>query len=130
MRTFRGLRSMKTRDELVEQEVGVDRARGRFWMELHAQERALAVPYAFVRAVVEILEPRRPAGGQRPLVHGIAMVLGRDVAARRAHHGARLVLAAVSELELVGVGAGSERQDLVTEADAEDGALLLHHSPH
>src|SRR5437870_5541999 len=114
---------MDGRDELIEQKAGVNRARCRFRMELHAQEWPLAVPYAFVRAVVEILEPRRPARGQRPLVHGMTVVLGRDVAARRAHHGARLVLAAVSELELVGVGAGSERQDLVTEADAEDWAL-------
>src|SRR3989441_7290821 len=36
----------------------------------------------------------------------------------------------MSKLELVGVAARRERQDLMTETDAEDRALLGHHAPH
>ena len=64
-----------------EMRFGIDRTRRRFRIELHADERELPVTNAFIRTVVEIPKPRQPARRQRPLVHGIAVILGRDVAA-------------------------------------------------
>src|SRR5438046_10562932 len=80
--------------------------------------------------VVEIPKPRQPASRQRPLVHDIAVILGRDVAAGCADHDTGLILAAVSELELVGVGNGGERHDLTTETDGENWTPVRLHAPH
>ncbi len=63
----------------------------------------------------------RPAARQAGRVHGEAVVLAGDVAALGALFEAGLVLAAVAELELVGRPAGGQGQDLVAEADPEEG---------
>ena len=56
--------------------------------------------------------------------HGVAVVLAGDVAAPREQVLHRLVHAAVAVGQLVGVAAGGEREDLVPEADAEDGLAV------
>ena len=52
------------------------------------------------------------------------MVLRRDVAPRRPQIDAGLVHAAVAVLHLVGLRAGRQREQLVAEADPEDGDVL------
>ena len=61
------------------------------------------------------------SGGQRLVAHRVAVVLAGDVAAPREQILHRLVHAAMPVGQLVGVAAGGEREDLVAEADAEDG---------
>mmetsp|Transcript_29981 Transcript_29981/g.86252 ORF Transcript_29981/g.86252 Transcript_29981/m.86252 type:complete len:264 (+) Transcript_29981:3781-4572(+) len=59
------------------------------------------------------------------------MVLRGDVASRRAQIDARLVHAAIPELHLEGLRSRRERQQLIPEADAEDGRWrrARHHLP-
>ena len=85
------------------------------------EKKGSSVADALVRAVVDVREPGLQSSGSVVGVDGEAVVLGGDVAARRSRL-TRLVVAAVAVLELVGVGAGGERHDLVAEADAEDRA--------
>ena len=96
--------SFQAPQETVEQEFGVGRAGRGLGMELDAHERLGDVPDALVRPVVGVREPGLPGPGEAPDVDREAVVLARDVAARRALLEAGLVLAAVAELELVGVG--------------------------
>ena len=93
-------------------------------MELHAEERAGAGADALTGAIVHVDEPRLPLSGQRFLPHGVAVVLAGDVAAPREQVLHRLVHAAVAVGQLVGVTASSEREDLVPQADAEDGLAV------
>ena len=52
------------------------------------------------------------------------MILRRDVAPRRPQIHTRLIHAAVAVLHFVGFGTGREGEQLVPEADAEDGDVL------
>src|SRR5689334_24638530 len=112
MRILRGLPSIEGLDQLVEEERGVERAGCGLGVELHAHERTGAMANALVGPVVEVAEPRLPLARQGLLVHREAVVLGGDEAARGSHAAARLVLTAMTELELVGVGARGESEDL------------------
>ena len=56
--------------------------------------------------------------------HRVAVVLAGDVAAAREQVLHRLVHAAVAVGQLVGVAPGGEREDLVAQADAEDGLAV------
>ena len=62
--------------------------------------------------------------GRLARVDGEAVVLAGDVTALRPLLEAGLVLAPVAELELVGVAAGGQGQELVAQADAEEGDAL------
>mmetsp|Transcript_53709 Transcript_53709/g.150013 ORF Transcript_53709/g.150013 Transcript_53709/m.150013 type:complete len:345 (-) Transcript_53709:314-1348(-) len=108
-------------DEVPEQECGVSRAPARLRVELYRKPWAKGVDDALVRAVVCVDHQRHPAVCQRRVVDGKAVVLRSDVAARGAHVHAGLVHAAVAELHLVGLGPRREPEDLVAQADAEDG---------
>ena len=90
-------------EELIEQKLRVGRPGRGFGMELDAHERPGRVADALVRSVVGVREPGLPGLGQAADVHGETVVLAGDVAAPRPFLEAGLVLAAVAELELVGV---------------------------
>ena len=66
---------------------------------------------------------------QGGLVHRVGMVLGcdLDLPGQQIFH--RVVAAPVAELELVGGGAAGQRDDLVAQADAEDG-VSAPQGPH
>ena len=66
---------------------------------------------------------------ERVRVHGEAVILRRDLdlAGGQVHH--RLIAAVVAELELVGLAAERQTQDLMAEADTED-RLLADQSLH
>ncbi len=54
------------------------------------------------------------------------MILRRDIAAFRPLQYARLILAAMPKFQLVGVAASRERQQLMTQADAQRRHLTIH----
>ncbi|OSX78118.1 hypothetical protein BU14_0120s0001 [Porphyra umbilicalis] len=104
-----------------------------FRVELHGKEGAVAVDNPLVGPVIGVGEEREPpprAGAVRH-VDGVAVVLGRDVAAAGRLLDGRLVVAPVAILELVRAVAGRKREQLVAEADAENGARRppLHRRP-
>src|SRR4029453_13497542 len=99
-------------------------------MKLDTHERAGAMADALVSPVIGVGEPRLPTRRQRLAVDRITVILRGDVAAIRSHLFARLVLAAMSELQLVGVAPCRQGENLVTEAHAEDGVFPFHRPPH
>ena len=90
-------------------------------MKLHGEEGLKFVNNTFVGHIVRVGEERLPAVGERVVVDGETMILGRNVALGRPQVDAGLVHAAVAVLHLVRLGARSESEKLVAEADAEDG---------
>src|SRR5882724_10209530 len=72
------------RQELFEDPLGARRPRRRLGMELDRTPRSALVSQPLVRSVVRIAEPRLPATGQSPAVHGVSVVLaGRRGSAMR-----------------------------------------------
>ena len=106
-------------EELPEQVVRVVRARRRLGVILHAEHRLGLVAQPLDGAVVEVdvgdLHVRR----QRRRIDGEAVVLRGDLDLAGLELLDRVVGAAVAELQLVGLAAHRQRQDLVAEADAE-----------
>ena len=76
--------------------------------------------HSLVGAIVRIKEPWFPFQRQRFLVYSETMVLRRYEATLSSHLNAGLVLAAMSVLQLEGIGAGSQCQQLMSEADSKD----------
>ncbi len=99
-------------------------------MELHAHEGFRAMANAFVGAVVGVEEPWLPIRRQGFFIDGVAVILRGDEAALAADQNARLVLAAMAVFELVRFRAGGERQNLATEANAENRRLLVEKPAH
>ena len=88
---------------------GLPLTTARLWVELHGKKGLGLVHDALVAVVIRVGEERFPVGRQRGLVHSEAVVLGRDVAAGRAHVDARLVHTAVAKLHLVRLGTCCQR---------------------
>ena len=94
---------------------------------LHAEQRQRAMAQAFQRVVVQVdvrqfdfaLLQRIGIDGEVVVVRG-----DLDLAGRECLH--RMVAAVVSELELVGLAAEGEADELMAEADAEDGDFAHH----
>jgi len=78
-----------------------------------------------VGVVIGVDEELLPASGDGGGVDGEAVVLRGHVAAAGARVDAGLVGSAVAVLHLEGVAAGGQRDQLVAEADAEDGLVGL-----
>ena len=104
-------------------------------MELCREPWHCLVAYAFVGAVVHVDEKRFPVGRQRRGIDGIAMILACDEATGGAHKLHRLVMTAMTILQLVCLCTCSPCQELVAETDAhegphirivEEGADVLH----
>src|SRR5262249_49157883 len=110
----------------VKEIVGIDWPRGRFRMKLHAHEGADAVPDPLVSAIIGVEKPRLPVRRQGGVVHRIAVVLGGDVAAPCADFQTGLILATVSEFELIGVSPGCQGQQLMAQTDAKHGDVPGH----
>lgn len=79
--------------------------------------------HALVGLVVEVDKVGAPVGGESGRVDGVAVVLGGDVAASGKEIEGGDVVSAVAVLELDGLCAGGEGEELVAEADAKDGAV-------
>ena len=86
-------------------------------MELAREPGINLMAYAFVAAVVHIHEQLLPVGTQRLCIHGVAMVLARNIAPVGANHAYGLVMRAVTVLQLVYLRSASLCQQLVTHAD-------------
>mmetsp|Transcript_56273 Transcript_56273/g.101140 ORF Transcript_56273/g.101140 Transcript_56273/m.101140 type:complete len:315 (-) Transcript_56273:450-1394(-) len=123
------LRVLDDVHELVEEEEGVDGTAAGLRVELDREPRLLLMSDTFIGGVVRICEQGRPAIWQARVIHCKAVVLRCNVAAARAQVHARLVHATVSELHLVSLGACSNGQQLVSQANAENRHCwpLLHH---
>ena len=79
-------------------------------MELNGEHRPFSMSHSLVSAIVRIEEPWFPFFGQRLLVYSETMVLRRYEATLGSHLNAGLVLAAMTVLQLEGVGTGCQRQ--------------------
>mmetsp|Transcript_18365 Transcript_18365/g.28644 ORF Transcript_18365/g.28644 Transcript_18365/m.28644 type:complete len:839 (-) Transcript_18365:393-2909(-) len=106
--------------EHVEEELRVRGAAAVLRVELGREPGVLLVHDALVGAVVHVLKEHLPVLGQRGAVHRVAVVLRGDVAlaGEHVHHG--LVLPAVAEGQLGGLGAHRLAGQLVAQADAEE----------
>src|SRR5439155_8849406 len=87
------------------------------------------VANADVGAIIGVVDPLPPARGERGAVDGVTVVLAGHPAPVRAHLDARLILRAVPEFQLVGVGPGGQREDLAAQADAEGRDALFQRAP-
>src|SRR5437899_2893476 len=90
-------------------------------MELRGQDGQRLVAESLERAVVQVLMRRLHVRRQGPPVHGESVILGRDSHGPRAKVRDRMVGAAVAELQLEGLAAQGEPEQLMTQADPEDG---------
>src|ERR1035438_803333 len=110
--------------EIVEQVVRIVRAGRGFGMILHAEDGLLAVAEAFEGLVVEIdVGDFDVVEVERIRVHGEAVIVRGDLDAAGELIAHRMVSAAMSEFQFVGFAAEGEAEQLVAEADAEDGLL-------
>ncbi len=100
------------------------RAGGGFGVVLDAEDGVIAVAHSFDSVVVEI-EMSNGDGGvwEGVRVDAEAVVLGSDLDLVRAVVQDGMVGAVVAEFQLVGFAAEGKAEDLMTEADAEDGHL-------
>ena len=104
----------------LEEIVAVVRSRARLRVVLHRDHRALLHPEALDGAVVQVPVRHHDAGLLEQLrVDAEAVVLRGDLDLPRLEVLDRVVRAAVAELELVGLAAAREAEDLVSETDAE-----------
>src|ERR1017187_6847240 len=110
--------------EIVEQIVRIVRAGRGFGMVLHTEYRLAAVAETFQRLIVQIdVGDFDLAQVERIRVHGEPVIVRGDLHAPGEFIAHRMVGAAMSELELVGLAAKGEPEQLVAETDAEDGLL-------
>src|SRR5439155_3249983 len=101
----------------VERIVG---SRGCFGVKLDAERLLRRSSQTLAGLVVQVDVGRLDSGRKRGEVDAEAVVLRRDLHAPRRDVLDRLIRAAMTELELVGLRAESERENLVPETDAED----------
>src|SRR5690606_6714928 len=113
------------RDEPVEQVTDVARPRTRFRMALATERRLVPAGKALDRAVEQGAVGDAQAGRQAGGGNGETVVLAGDRHAAVALVTHRVVRSVVAELHLLGARATGEREDLVAEADAEDGNRAL-----
>src|SRR5262249_6556196 len=109
--------------EALEQVERVVRARGGFGVVLHAKSAEVGDLQALARDVVEVRVGALRADRERVEIDAEAVVLRGDLDAPGGEVLHRLVRAAVAEFELVGLAAEGQGEELVAEADAEDGDL-------
>src|SRR6185437_10264270 len=114
-------------DEAVEEIVAVGRSRRGFRMVLHREGRLVGAAQALVGAVEQRDVGHLDVLGQRLGNDAEAVVLRRDLDLAGGQVLDRLVGAAMAALHLPGLAAQRQRQELVTEADAEDRHLLVEH---
>ena len=87
---------------------------------MHTEEWLFPVPDSLVGAVVGVGKPGVPVRWKFFCLNRKAVVLAGQVATPGAFFQAGLVLGAMAEFELVGAGASSQCQNLMTEADAQE----------
>lgn len=102
---------------------GVERTSLGLGVELGAEDGTGLVDHALVARVVQVGEVRLPVRRQGCGVNRVTVILTRDVAATGAHVQSGDVVSTVTVLELDGAGTSSQGQELVTQADTEDGNL-------
>ena len=93
---------------------------------LDAEDGLGLVPQPLDRAVIQVDVRHLHIRGQRFRVHGEAVVLRRDLDLAGGKVLDRMVAPAMPELELIGVAAHRERQDLVAETNAEYRHVRVH----
>ena len=90
-------------------------------MKLHGQDVPALIEKSFVGTVIQV-----PEGGNRDilrngrLVHGIPVVLRRDIDPARPEILHRMIRSSMPEFQLVGAAAHRERHELVTETDRKN----------
>jgi len=94
-----------------------------FWVELGTEDGTGVVDKTLVGLIVQVGKVLPPLARQSRRVDGVSVVLRRDVALASGKIERGDVVSAVSVLELDGLCAGSERNQLVPHADAHDGYL-------
>ena len=90
-------------------------------MKLHGQDVPALIEKSFIGTVIQV-----PEGGNCDflrngrLVHGIPVVLGRDIDPARPEILHRMVRSPVPEFQLVGAAAHCERHELMAETDCKN----------
>ena len=107
----------------VEEVRGVQRTALGLRVELGAEDGARLVDHTLVALVVEVDEVGLPVRGKSGSVNSVSVVLTGDVAATSAQVKSGDVVSTVSVLELDGASTGGQSEELVTQADTEDGDL-------
>lgn len=108
---------------LVKQNGSIERTALGLGMELGGEDGLLGVDHTLVGLVVEVDKVGLELGRQGVDVNGVSVVLGSDVALAGGQIQSGDVVSSVTVLELDGLGAGSQSQQLVAETDTEDGQL-------
>ena len=108
-------------DEIIEEVMRVVRSGRRFRVILHAEYRMAAVTKTFQGVIVQVHVRDLDVGWiERILVHGEPVVVRCDFNSLAHLVENRVVRAAMPELELVGLAAECQPQELVAQADAEN----------
>src|SRR5262249_28245559 len=109
--------------ELLEQVAAIVRPGGRFGMVLDAEHRQPAVAHALQGSIVQIHVRRLQLGREGLRAYREAMILGRDLHFVRTLVEHRLISAAVAELQLEGLAAQRQAEQLMAQTDSEDRLL-------
>ena len=80
--------------------------------------------HPFVRSVIDVTPCFRPSYGKTCSVDRVAVILRGDVTTSGDEIESRDVLRTVSVLEFDRLGAGGEREKLMSQADSEDGFVI------
>lgn len=97
-------------------------------MELRAHDGATGVDHALVAAIVQVDEILFPVRGRdRRHVDCVSVILGSNVAATCREIEGGDVVRTIAVLQFYRLSAGSEREELVSETNAHDGASVRFH---
>src|SRR5258708_5503742 len=108
--------------ELIEEIERIMGSWGSLRMILHAEDRMRAVPEAFQRLIVQVhVGDFALLRVQRIRIDREAVIVRRDFDFTRLEVFHGMIRAAMTELQLVRAPAKRQAEDLLTEADAEDG---------
>jgi hypothetical protein len=119
----KGLFLLQHPAKLCEQVTAVVRTGGRLGMVLDAERCQLPVSHSGDGVVVQVAVGDFQIAGQRVFFDREAVVLRRDFHLAVDHVQDGLVRSPVTELQLEGLGAASQAEQLMPEADAKDGFL-------
>src|SRR5471030_2911923 len=113
MRAYGARELIQRFNPLLEKVARIEWSRGGFGVELDAGDRERAMAEAFVCAVVQVDHRCFEFGWQRVAVDGVAMVVRRYEHIGMNYVFYRLIATAMAVLQLVGLRAAREREQLV-----------------
>lgn len=113
------------RDEDIEKEFGVTRPGCALGVELDTEVWPVDMHNTLVTAVIGVDEEFLPAGGQAGSIDGVTVILRSDVTFSGHHACAGDIVTAVSELHFLCLGPDGSSEQLMAQANTEDGCAVL-----